>query len=329
MDLSKANRSEHRTGTGDWRPGQNQRRRLGAAAGRAVDGLGSWYRARKVRAAQHEAAREKKGREKAREEAGLDPKTGQPPSADAVAEARRKALRASKLRYRARATAAGVAAGVVGLASWLRHPLHPIRAWRRARAVWDRLMGKARDAKAARDAALDGQGVPGERVNDPARVEPGGRAVPGVIGKLARVVLGKINDQDDEVLDDTRTREEKKTMDETTTFVRLSDAAEVMLQAARTFDPEKMVEFQALIEDLPIAMGLVQETVRVLAEKSAENLPVERVVVEEIGVGYRAMSKVITALEEVPAVYRKAHAADLERIDNPRNGVEAERKWNV
>jgi hypothetical protein len=112
-------------------------------------------------------------------------------------------------------------------------------------------------------------------------------------------------------------------------FARLSTAAETMLQAASTFDPETMAEFQALIEDLPDAMRTVQETLRVLAELSAERLPVEPVVVEEMAEGFRAMDRVVAALEEVPATYRRAHAEDLERHESPRNGIESERKWNV
>ncbi|MFD5555687.1 hypothetical protein ACFWIA_17830 [Streptomyces sp. NPDC127068] len=102
-----------------------------------------------------------------------------------------------------------------------------------------------------------------------------------------------------------------------------------MLQAASTFDPEHMTEFQTLVDDLPAAMGTVQETLRVLAELSDEKLPVDPRVVEEIGEGYRAMSKVVHALEEVGTVYRRVHAEDIERNENPRNGIDGERRWNV
>lgn len=114
-----------------------------------------------------------------------------------------------------------------------------------------------------------------------------------------------------------------------TTFTRLSDAAETMLQAASTFDPEHMSEFQTLIDDLPTAFATIQETLRVLAELSDDKLPVDPAVVEEIGEGYQAMNKVIEALEEVGVVYRRRHAEDIERNENPRKGIEGERRWNV
>ncbi|MEV3873619.1 hypothetical protein ACSMX9_14595 [Streptomyces sp. LE64] len=112
-------------------------------------------------------------------------------------------------------------------------------------------------------------------------------------------------------------------------FTRLSEAAEVMLQAASTFDPDHMSEFQTLVDDLPDAMSTVQETLRVLAELSDEKLPVDARVVEEIGEGYRAMSKVVESLSEVGVIYRRVHAEDIERNENPRNGVDGERRWNV
>lgn len=112
-------------------------------------------------------------------------------------------------------------------------------------------------------------------------------------------------------------------------FTCLSDAAEEMLQFASKFDPEVMPEFEALIKDLPDAMGTVQETLRVLAEIAHEKLPVDDRVVQEMGEGYRAMNRVVDALEEVLPVYYRLHEADIDRQDNPRKGLDGERKWNV
>ncbi|ARQ69975.1 hypothetical protein CAG99_14900 [Streptomyces marincola] len=188
-------------------------------------------------------------------------------------------------------------------------------------------MGRARKVRDAREAAITGEAgsgvpVPAQSVNDPSRpAEQRPARTPDLWAAALPLLLGAINH-----------RKEPDVSDVTTpgaTFSRLSDAADVMLQAAQTFDPEQMSEFQTLIEDLPDAMRTVQETIRVLAELSDEKLPVNRKVVEEIGESYRAMNRVVEALEEVPAVYKRVHADDIERVDNPRNGVEAERKWNV
>jgi uncharacterized membrane protein YccC len=266
--------------------------------------------------------------ERARRSAGLDPKTGQPLPArkgdkGALTIRQGKALRRSTLRHAARTTAAGLAAGVAGLASLVFNPKRPGRAWATAARVWARLSGSSRSARARRDAAIRGEQLPGctavpaDTVTDPTRpdtppaapVQPTQPARPQRIGATT---------EGDTTVSDTAAP-----------FARLSTAAETMLQAASTFDPEVMAEFQAMIDDLPDAMRTVQETLRVLAELSAERLPVDPAVVEEMAEGFRAMDRVVHALEEVPATYRRVHAEDLERHESPRNGLEAERKWNV
>jgi uncharacterized membrane protein YccC len=266
--------------------------------------------------------------ERARKSAGLDPKTGQPTPAagkggkGSLTVQQGKALRRSALRHAARMTAAGVVAGVAGLASLAVNPKRPGRAWGTAARVWARLSGSSRSARARRDAAIRGEQLPGQTavpadtVTDPTRPDtpPAAPVQPTQPARPQRIGA---------------TTEGDPMSDTAAPFARLSTAAETMLQAASTFDPETMAEFQALIEDLPDAMRTVQETLRVLAELSAERLPVEPVVVEEMAEGFRAMDRVVAALEEVPATYRRAHAEDLERHESPRNGIESERKWNV
>ncbi|MFH8631124.1 hypothetical protein ACH4CC_14780 [Streptomyces lydicus] len=265
--------------------------------------------------------------EKAYKKAGVTPpgakgssKPRKAPSADAV---RAKALRRSALRHGARMAGSALLAGGVGVASGVWNWRHRGVASRHMKAAWLRLANRARRIREVRDAAIRGEGapgqvpVPGEQVNDPNRATSKSRKSPGKGRPSGRVKLG--NQGGNDVSESTSTP----------AFTRLSDAAEVMLQAASTFDPEQMAEFQFLIDDLPEAMGMVQETIRVLAELADEKLPVEPVVTEEIGEGYRAMNRVIEALEEVGAVYRKAHAADIERHESPRKGIEGERKWNV
>ncbi|WP_030811434.1 hypothetical protein [Streptomyces sp. NRRL S-337] len=234
-----------------------------------------------------------------------------------------RALRRSAVRHWARMGGSAVLAGGVGLVSGMWNWRRPGVAARHMKAVWLRLANRARRIREARDAVIRGitgpgrVPVPGERVNDPRRTSKR-RAAPGKERSARRVKLGKFKGGKD-----------MTDFINAPALTRLSEAAQVMLQAASTFDPERMEEFQFLVEDLPEAMGMVQETIRVLAELADEKLPVEPVVTEEIGEGYRAMNRVIEAMAEVGAVYRKAHAADIERHENPRKGIEGERKWNV
>ncbi|MFE2129831.1 hypothetical protein [Streptomyces amritsarensis] len=305
-----------------------RRAAVGAAAGAIRAGHTRYTAGAPARAGMAEARsarRMAKGEAKARRQSGLDPAGNLTPKA-APAAIRQKALRRSALRHAARMTGSALLAAGAGLASGVWNWKKPGVASRHVRAVWRRLAGRARQVRAARDAAINGTStdggkplvaVPATQVNNPNR--PKDRVLAPVLEsvKSRPVVLAGAD------------RSGGTVSESGTAFTRLSDAAEVMLQAASTFDPEYMAEFQDLIDDLPEAMSTVQETLRVLAELSQEKLPVDPLVVEEIGEGYRAMSKVVSALDEVGTVYRRVHAEDIERIENPRNGIDGERRWNV
>ncbi|MFD9079249.1 hypothetical protein [Streptomyces erythrochromogenes] len=305
-----------------------RRAAVGAAAG-AIRAGHARYTAgaptRASKAAERSVRRTAKGEAKARRQSGLDA-AGHPTAKAAPAAIRQKALRRSALRHAARMTGSALLAAGAGLASGVWNWKKPGIATRHMRAVWRRLAGRARQVRAARDAAINGTStdgskplvaVPATQVNNPNR--PKDRVLAPVLEsvKSRPVVLAGAD------------RSGGTVSESGTAFTRLSDAAEVMLQAASTFDPEYMAEFQDLIDDLPEAMSTVQETLRVLAELSQEKLPVDPLVVEEIGEGYRAMSRVVSALDEVGTVYRRVHADDIERIENPRNGIDGERRWNV
>ncbi|RSS91205.1 hypothetical protein [Streptomyces sp. WAC05950] len=320
------------TDTPQRRPGglvqAARRAAVGAAAG-AIRAGHARYTAgaptRSSKAAERSARRTAKGEAKARRQSGLDP-AGNPTAKAAPAAIRQKALRRSALRHAARMTGSALLAAGAGVVSGVWNWKKPGVATRHMRSVWRRLADRARQVRAARDAAINGTStdgskpavaVPATQVNNPNRpkdrvLAPVQRSV-----KSRPVVLAGAD------------RSGGTVSESGTAFTRLSDAAEVMLQAASTFDPEYMAEFQDLIDDLPEAMSTVQETLRVLAELSQEKLPVDPLVVEEIGEGYRAMSRVVSALDEVGTVYRRVHADDIERIENPRNGIDGERRWNV
>ncbi|MFJ9605450.1 hypothetical protein ACIRS1_03740 [Kitasatospora sp. NPDC101176] len=318
---------------------------------------------RLARVAERTARRVAKGQAKAERAAGIDPATGA--GARAAGSAARtgsgpspvqaKALRRSAMRHRARMAGAGVATGLVGLASVLAFNWrHPGRVTGHMLRVWQRLAARARAVRDARNAAILGNQaaasaygtaagaagvpVPAETVNIPGRPTPTPAATGGpdtagpyeVFGRPGRpdrtrtvepITLGKPTTKENATV--------TTPLDGTASTFNLTSAADVLLQAATTFDPETMIEFGAFADDLPIAYATIQEVLRVLAELAAERLPLDPAVVEEISQGYQAMGRVVHALEEVAPTFRQAHAEDLERHENPRNGLEAERKWNV
>ncbi|MCX4686937.1 hypothetical protein OG401_21955 [Kitasatospora purpeofusca] len=338
----------------------------GHAAGAGPMGGGSAGRrdARLAKVAERSARRVAKGQAKAERAAGIDPATGAGTGVSrgagaslghgGVSPVQAKALRRSAMRHRTRMAGAAVATGLVGLASagafnWR----HKGKVAGHMRRVWTRMAARARAVRDARDAAIRGTNnpaapgsaggpavgqlpdvpVPAQHVNVPGRPTPGSADGPvfEVFGRPSRpdrtpfvvpIALGKSTVKEPTTVSDQQ-------LGGTAATFSLSSAADVLLQAATTFDPETMLEFLALADDLPVAFGTIQEVLRVLTEKGAEQLPLDPVVPEEIAEGYRAMGKVVQALEEVGATFRRAHAEDLERHENPRNGLEAERKWNV
>ncbi|WP_329559831.1 hypothetical protein OG711_25335 [Streptomyces uncialis] len=304
---------------------QSAGRAAAGAAGRAGSRLAAGAAARAEKTAARSLRRETKGVAKARRQSGLDPTgTRAKPLTSQGSAAQKRALRRSAVRHAARMTGSAAVAAGAGLLYGLWNIKRPGKAFGHMRAVWHRLASRARRVRAARDAATLGTTpkgrtrVPDSTVNNPRRTTPRPK-VPVLRGRVGALIsLGRTDHSGGTVSDATAPG-----------FTRLSEAAEVMLQAASTFDPEHMTEFQTLVDDLPDAMGTVQETLRVLAELSDEKLPVDSRVVEEIGEGYRAMSKVIDALEDVGTVYRRVHAEDIERNENPRNGLDGERRWNV
>ncbi|MFB7618415.1 hypothetical protein ACFC1F_29685, partial [Kitasatospora sp. NPDC056181] len=304
------------------------------AIGAAADPGGVRRAARRderlARVAERTARRVEKGQAKAERAAGIDPATGagavsrSPASASlgrgGVSPVQAKALRRSAMRHRARMAGAVAATGLVGLASaavgnW--H--HKGKVAGHMRRVWTRMAARARAVREARDAAIRGTAgpaagqaggslpdvpVPAQSVNVPGRPSPTPAAVgawvvdtaslfarigtaPGRTRTADPITLGKPTVKEPTTVTD---------LDGTAATFSLSSAADVLLQAATTFDPENMIEFQALADDLPVAFATIQDVLRVLAEKGAEQLPLDPVVPEEIAEGYRAMGKVVQAL---------------------------------
>ncbi|MFF2626010.1 hypothetical protein ACFVUN_09600 [Kitasatospora griseola] len=323
---------------------------------------------RLARIAERTARRIAKGQAKAERAAGIDPATGAGarPQGSGGADGRitpvqTKALRRSAMRYRTRMAGAAAATGLVGLGSaLLGNWRHKGKVAGHMRRVWQRMAERARAAREARDAAIlghthatggvDGAAdvpVPAETVNIPGRPTPTpaatGDAATWAVDKASLFATAELSERfrnarpgptsptDPITLGKPTTKETAVTtpMDGTAATFSLTSAADVLLQAATTFDPETMIEFGAFADELPVAYTTLQEVLRVLAEKAAEQLPLEPSVVEEISQGYQAMGRVVQALEEVAPTFRQAHADDLERHESPRNGIEAERKWNV
>ncbi|MFJ8097034.1 hypothetical protein [Streptomyces griseofuscus] len=110
---------------------------------------------------------------------------------------------------------------------------------------------------------------------------------------------------------------------------RFEDHAIDMQAAAMTYEPDGCMEILRMVEDLPSALSIFANVMAVLAERSDNEFPLEKEVAEGFNAIYGALMSAVAVAEDMGPAFRKAHAADIARHEDPRNGAEAEKGWNV
>lgn len=118
-------------------------------------------------------------------------------------------------------------------------------------------------------------------------------------------------------------------MDSTTSGFRFEELAAEMEQAAQAYEPENAMEILAMVEGLPEALGSIANIMRILAERSDSEFPLEKQVADGFADIYGALNSAAAVAEDLGPVFRQAHEADIARHEDPRNGPEAEKGWNV
>ncbi|TQE34628.1 hypothetical protein [Streptomyces ipomoeae] len=232
------------------------------------------------------------------------------------APARRKAfwgLLKSAARFHGRRLLAALAGGAVGVLGclttpigrklgwqWLMHPGH--RLYRRLvqsageqRAARDEQIRRQRRAEEA-DTERDPQEI-GDRVERPARIIP------------TTVTAGQ------EVIH--------------VSGFKFEEAAAEMENAARTYEPDGNMEVLAMVDNLPKALLSIANTFRILAERSDEEFAFEKDVAAGFDDIHRTLLNAVDAADTLYPLFCDVHAADIARHEDPRNGTEAEKGWNV
>ncbi|NWF27490.1 hypothetical protein HW130_14660 [Streptomyces sp. PKU-EA00015] len=282
-------------------------RAVGKAAGRVGKARGAAIeRARKARdaraagqvAAERDQARKAPARKKAR-----------------------KALLRSAARFQRRRLLAALLAGALGLVGLITSPIgcklglpwliHP------GRRLYARLMRTADEQRTARDEAIraalqddeaaadaaaensDGTEQIGDQVERPAGVVP---AAP----KSSTTSEGEI-----------------------VSGFRFEDYAAEMESAAQQYDPESAMEILAMVEGLPAALTSVANVMRILAERADSEFPLEKEVADGFNDIFGAVMSAVAVAEDMGPLFRQAHEQDIARHEDPRNGPEAEKGWNV
>lgn len=275
--------------------------------------------ARKARAARDAAI--------AKQRAKRDAKTGGTVATQRAAlrkaparKAARKALRRSAARFHGRRLLAALLALPIGLLGCLTTPLgrkfripwlmHP------GRRLYRRLAGVAAEQRAARDAAIREDLAEQEAAADAQATEDGTDGIADGVQRPATTVP-------------TSSSTSELSEGEHVSGFRFEEAAAEMEQAANSYDPEDCMEILAMVEGLPAALTSVANVMKILAERSDSEFPLEKEVADGFNDIFGALMSTVAVAEDMGPLFRQVHAQDIARHEDPRNGHEAEKGWNV
>ncbi|GGY28190.1 hypothetical protein GCM10010326_22250 [Streptomyces xanthochromogenes] len=306
--------------SGNNRPGAGTTRgRSGGLAGRMLGGAG-----RKARAVRDAAI----AKQRARRDANTGKTLAGQRSAVRKAPARqaaRKALRRSAARFHGRRILAALLALPLGLLGCLTSPLGRKLGWpwliHPGRRLYQRITGAARDQRAERDAVIrddlaaaeaavdeeaahDTTNGLGTQVERPDQLTPVPEAPVSVEDRMSEFLPGQSG-------------------------FRFEEVAEEMYQAAHSYDPDGCMEILSMVIGLPWALMAVANTFQKLAERSDSEFPLEKEVAEGFTGVFQALMKAVEEAEDLVPTFKRVHEQDIARHEDPRNGPEAEKGWNV
>ncbi|MEV0914979.1 hypothetical protein AB0I93_12005 [Streptomyces sp. NPDC049967] len=312
-----------RTGTAQARRSVADARRGAHAAGttgRGRAGLAS--RAGKAAAGKARALRDAAIR-KAR--AGRDARTARrlESSRDRIRKARvrkaaRQALRRSALRKQGRRVLAALLAGPLGVLGMLSTPLGRKLGWawlqHPGRRFYRHMMRTAEERKAHRDAAIRERLAAEEKALDDA-ASGDAPEIGDTVQRPAHLLPAQPDTTPVEVV--------------SMSGFKFEEAAAEMENAARTYEPESSMEILSMVENLPYALTSVANTFRILAERSDSEFPLEKDIAGAFDEIYGALMRAVDTSADLGQLFRQVHAQDIARHEDPRNGPEAEKGWNV
>ncbi|MCX4765308.1 hypothetical protein OG562_30900 [Streptomyces sp. NBC_01275] len=231
------------------------------------------------------------------------------------APARRKArwgLAKSAARFQGRRLLAALVSGTAGALGCLTTPLGRKLGWRwlmhPGQRLYRRLMTAAHAQRAARDAAIRAR-----RAAEEAAVEESPDEIGDRVARPARLIpTAPGAGQEIHV-----------------SGFKFDEAAAEMENAARTYEPDGNMEVLAMVDDLPTALLSVANTFRVLAERSDQEFAFEKDVATGFDDIHQTLLNAVDAAETLVPLFRRVHEQDIARHEDPRNGTEAEKGWNV
>ncbi|MEU4065941.1 hypothetical protein AB0F25_26595 [Streptomyces wedmorensis] len=230
----------------------------------------------------------------------------------------RKALWRSAARFQGRRLLAALLAGALGIVGLITTPLGRKLGWawlqHPGRRLYHRLLKKALTEREERDEAIREQRENDEAAADTAAEQDSEQR----IGETAQRPAGPVPS--------TPTSSESG---EIVSGFRFEEYAAEMEAAANSYEPENAMEILAMVEGLPAALTSVANVMRVLAERADSEFPLEKEVADGFNDIFGALMSAVAVAEDMGPLFRQAHEQDIARHEDPRNGPEAEKGWNV
>ncbi|GAA2409808.1 hypothetical protein GCM10010433_05680 [Streptomyces pulveraceus] len=275
-------------------------------------------RARAVVAAKARAMREKhRQRRDQRTEHAVEGKRAAVRKAPARRAARR-ALWRSAARFQQRHLLAVVLAAPVGVLGLLTTPLGRRLGWpwlmHPGRRLYRLLLDRAQQEKADRDAAIRAR-IEEEEAAADAADEQDPNDIADQVERPAHLVPS--------------TTPAVISGGENVSGFKFEEAATEMQAAAMLYEPDGCMEILAMVDGLPEALKMIAHVMQILAERSDSEFPLEKEVAAGFNDIYDLLLKASAGAEELPDIFRRVHEKDIARHEDPRNGTEAEKGWNV
>ncbi|MFF0184612.1 hypothetical protein [Streptomyces sp. NPDC005244] len=234
-------------------------------------------------------------------------------------KAARQALRRSAARFHGRRLLAALLALPVGLlgclSTWIGRKLRMPALIHPGRRLYRRMVQSAGEQRATRDETAREKQREQEAAADAAAAKDGTDGIADGVARPAATVPTSTNIPVSE--------------GEHVSGFRFEEAAAEMEQAANQYEPENAMEILAMVEGLPAALTAVANVMKILAERSDSEFPLEKEVADGFNDIFGALMSAVAVAEDMGPLFRQAHEQDIARHEDPRNGTEAEKGWNV
>ncbi|MFF9591848.1 hypothetical protein ACF1FX_21970 [Streptomyces sp. NPDC014646] len=233
----------------------------------------------------------------------------------------RKALWRSAARFQGRRLLAALLAGALGVVGMVSTPLGRKLGWAwlqyPGRRLYARMTRTAEERRQDRDDAIRAALKDDEAAADAEAADDGADEV----GDTAERPQGPTPA--------APTTTASSSEGETVSGFRFEEYAAEMESAAQQYDPENAMEILAMVEGLPAALTSVANVMKILAERADSEFPLEKPVADAFNDVFASLMSAVEAAEHLGPTFRIAHDQDIARHEDPRNGIEAEKGWNV